>query len=74
VDAQQAVTKCPICGVGFDPEADRRNRPFCSERCRLVDLSRWLRGEYVIPGRSALDPEVLGDLGIDPSDLDPDLG
>ena len=29
---------------------DNRWRPFCSERCRLVDLSHWLGGEYVIPG------------------------
>lgn len=70
MDAEQAVTRCPNCGATFDPEADRRNRPFCSERCRLADLSRWLRGEYVIPGRPALDPDVLRDLGFDPSDLD----
>ena len=25
--------------------------PFCSERCRLVDLGRWLDGEYRIPGK-----------------------
>jgi endogenous inhibitor of DNA gyrase (YacG/DUF329 family) len=25
-------------------------RPFCSERCRLLDLGRWLDGDYRIPG------------------------
>ena len=40
---------CPICkkkqvAVG-DPDF-----PFCSERCRLVDLGNWASGKYVIPG------------------------
>jgi endogenous inhibitor of DNA gyrase (YacG/DUF329 family) len=29
---------------------DPRWRPFCSERCRLIDLSRWLDGSYRVPG------------------------
>jgi hypothetical protein len=40
--------KCPICKkevVLGDPEV-----PFCSERCRLVDLGNWATGKYVIPG------------------------
>lgn len=37
---------CPICGKPATPE----NRPFCSDRCRQVDLGRWLSGSYVIPG------------------------
>jgi len=28
-------------------------RPFCSERCRRIDLGTWASGGYVIPGRSA---------------------
>lgn len=42
---------CPICGK---PQAEA-TRPFCSSRCRDVDLNRWLKGTYVIPGR---DDEV----------------
>lgn len=37
---------CPICGR----PRDARLRPFCSKRCADIDLSRWLRGEYSIPG------------------------
>ena len=37
--------KCPICGTPARPET----RPFCSERCRDVDLHRWLSGQYAIP-------------------------
>jgi len=42
---------CPICGK---PQSEA-TRPFCSSRCRDVDLNRWLKGSYVIPGR---DDEV----------------
>ncbi|MCG6112457.1 MAG: DNA gyrase inhibitor YacG [Paracoccus sp.] len=37
---------CPICSKDSDP----RYRPFCSKRCADVDLAKWLRGAYVIPG------------------------
>jgi uncharacterized protein len=37
---------CPICGK---PAAEAL-RPFCSERCRDVDLNRWLSNSYAIPG------------------------
>ena len=42
---------CPICGKPMD----QRFRPFCSRRCADVDLSRWLKGAYAIPGRPAED-------------------
>ena len=37
---------CPICQKDSVPQY----RPFCSKRCADVDLARWLRGDYVIPG------------------------
>ena len=37
---------CPICGK----PAAQATRPFCSSRCRDVDLHRWLSGAYVVPG------------------------
>jgi uncharacterized protein len=36
---------CPICGKPTDPQF----KPFCSQRCRQVDLNRWLSGTYRIP-------------------------
>jgi uncharacterized protein len=36
---------CPICGKPVDP----KHRPFCSARCRTIDLGRWLKGDYRIP-------------------------
>jgi len=38
--------RCPICGK----PASEKTRPFCSSRCRDVDLHRWLSGRYVVPG------------------------
>jgi uncharacterized protein len=37
---------CVICGRPRDPHYD----PFCSKRCADIDLHRWLKGGYVIPG------------------------
>lgn len=42
---------CPICQRPADPAY----RPFCSRRCADVDLARWLRGDYAIPGEP-VDP------------------
>ncbi len=44
---------CPICKKPvIEPEGDQPlppNFPFCSERCKLIDLGRWLNGKYQIP-------------------------
>ena len=44
---------CPICGK---PRSERYD-PFCSKRCADVDLHRWLKGNYVIPGAEAAAPD-----------------
>lgn len=45
---------CPICGKPMAPA----HRPFCSARCRTIDLGRWLKGSYAIPTEEA--PEDAG--------------
>ncbi len=50
--------RCPTCRkivLRKDPDF-----PFCSERCRLIDLGKWASGAYVI-SRPISDPEALGD-------------
>lgn len=37
--------RCPLCGAPVEP----RFRPFCSARCRDVDLGHWLTGAYAVP-------------------------
>jgi uncharacterized protein len=44
-EAPYPSKSCPICGK---PAAERF-RPFCSGRCKDVDLNRWLSGVYAIP-------------------------
>jgi uncharacterized protein len=48
---------CLICEAPCPPRAENSAYPFCSRRCQLVDLGRWLDGAYHIPG------EPLEDLG-----------
>lgn len=44
--------KCPTCRARVTKDPARPNKlfPFCSERCHLVDLGRWLREDYRVPG------------------------
>lgn len=42
--------RCTICGKPVAPRAENRAYPFCSDRCRLLDLGKWLGEEYRIPG------------------------
>ncbi len=43
--ARATGAACPVCGKPVAPE----HRPFCSDRCRKVDLNRWLSEAYRIP-------------------------
>ncbi len=44
--------KCPKCGKDAHWE-NNKWRPFCSERCRMVDLGAWISEGYKIPGESS---------------------
>ena len=43
--------KCPQCSKSVTWQ-DNPQRPFCSERCKLIDLGQWADGSYSIPGPS----------------------
>ena len=59
--------RCPICNKPLPPSRkDRLNRPgnakyfpFCSQRCKLIDLGAWFDGEYMMPDNSN-DTEAKG--------------
>ena len=58
-----ALVKCPTCGRQIEWSAEKSPfRPFCSDRCRKIDLGKWAMGVYKISS-PVLDPEVLEDLG-----------
>jgi endogenous inhibitor of DNA gyrase (YacG/DUF329 family) len=50
------ATLCPTCQKPAAPRPENTSAPFCSPRCRAVDLGRWLGEEYRVPDRS-LDAE-----------------
>ena len=50
--------RCPTCKQPV-PAERREFRPFCSERCKLVDLGRWLDGSYAVPGEPADEEDLL---------------
>jgi endogenous inhibitor of DNA gyrase (YacG/DUF329 family) len=43
--------RCPICKTPVPDEGPDRPQsfPFCSDRCKLIDLGRWLDGKYQVP-------------------------
>ncbi|MDR3771532.1 MAG: DNA gyrase inhibitor YacG [Sutterella sp.] len=55
--------RCPTCGHEALYAPENPYRPFCSERCRLIDLGAWSNDEYVIEGEPGsadlLSPEDL---------------
>lgn len=57
------TVKCPTCRKPVPWLPDQRFRPFCSERCRLIDLGEWIMEEKKIPGEpvEVLDKETQPD-------------
>ena len=52
--AKGSAKPCPICGK----PATEASKPFCSERCRDVDLNRWLSDSYRIPAAKDDDEDA----------------
>jgi uncharacterized protein len=48
----EAIRTCPICRRAADDSPQNKAFPFCSHRCRAMDLGRWLSETYRIPGES----------------------
>ena len=47
------IGACPICGK----PAVEQHRPFCSRRCALIDLGRWIGGNYRVPAEENNEEE-----------------
>ncbi len=62
---------CPNCSKTFELDSKSTFKPFCSERCKLIDLGEWASGSHQIKGES-LKPNLTGQ--IDEFDLDEQLG
>ena len=51
------MLKCPTCGKPAEWK-DNPCRPFCSERCKLIDFGRWANEEYLVPGQKIDSVEI----------------
>jgi uncharacterized protein len=68
-----AAVRCSVCGKSFEPEQSRA-MPFCSDRCRQIDLGRWLSEGYSVPEPPREDGEPADDSGAsppEPNDCEP---
>lgn len=43
------MAKCPICNATVKPRAENPSFPFCTSRCKMIDLGKWVNEEYRIP-------------------------
>ncbi|MEZ5552540.1 MAG: DNA gyrase inhibitor YacG [Pseudomonadales bacterium] len=54
------IVTCPTCNDRVKWTAGNPYRPFCSERCRLIDLGAWAAESHRIPGGSTEDEVFSG--------------
>jgi len=59
---------CPTCQRELEWQS-ARFRPFCSERCRLIDLGAWLAEQHAIPGDATPAEDAATAVGQSPKDL-----
>jgi endogenous inhibitor of DNA gyrase (YacG/DUF329 family) len=51
------MVRCPICDAAAKPRRENASFPFCSTRCKTIDLGKWLNEEYRIPVAAVSDDE-----------------
>jgi uncharacterized protein len=51
------MVKCPTCRRPVEWSEESAYRPFCSDRCRLIDMGAWLSEQHRIPDESDTQPE-----------------
>ena len=59
--------KCPQCSKPVEWKPENKFRPFCCERCKLIDLGAWASEEHKIPGNSMFDDFMSSDLDEPPT-------
>ena len=61
------VVSCPHCGQGVEWTPASRYRPFCSERCKLIDFGAWATEKYCVPETEGQDQFEDAAPGIPPA-------
>ena len=52
------MRKCPVCEAAVSIDPPPATFPFCSDRCKVIDLGKWLSGSYRIPDRATDDGDA----------------
>jgi uncharacterized protein len=60
------IVTCPTCGKPVEWRPENAYRPFCSERCKLIDLGDWATEKYRVPAES--DP-LSDQTGMSPPEM-----
>lgn len=47
--ATPPIVSCPTCGATVTWSTENRWKPFCSERCKMIDLGQWATEKYRVP-------------------------
>lgn len=58
----QLIVNCPSCQKKVEWKEENRFRPFCSDRCKIIDLGEWADGKRYIPADAAYDDVTASDL------------
>ncbi|GGI93393.1 DNA gyrase inhibitor YacG [Shewanella gelidii] len=61
--------KCPNCQSEVEWSHDSQFKPFCSERCKLIDLGDWASEKHAIPVKPEFDIEALDEIGFEEADF-----
>ena len=52
------IVKCPVCGKNVEWKEANVYRPFCSERCKQIDLGAWADEQYKVPASEDDDTDM----------------
>lgn len=55
--SEPMIVQCPTCSASVEWAEGSRFRPFCSQRCRLIDLGAWASEQHVIASEQLCDDE-----------------
>ncbi|QIL69883.1 DNA gyrase inhibitor YacG [Diaphorobacter sp. HDW4B] len=58
--------KCPTCGGDSLYSPANRFRPFCSERCKMIDLGAWGNEDFRVPAEAPPEDNIYGDPKLEP--------
>lgn len=59
--SEQVVVECPHCGKPVPWTEASKWKPFCSDRCRLIDLGDWLSEKNALPADDPLPDQEPSD-------------